>query len=383
MNPNSQLALHPDTEMLNAFMEKALAEHERGQILSHLAGCSRCRQVIYLAQEAAAEMEPAVAAPAARPAARPNSWFRSWQFAWVPAAALAAVVALAFFIHVRRAEVGSELARITPQAVPQSEVVTSAPPTLIQAAPPPTFAVQVQPAPRNLTATSPSAESRQPTHSAGQSSVAEVSVPTNASSEDAALAAGAPGSTYSAPGAVAESRQQPAAAAWQQNQLREAIASKVHTFEAKEMAKANANQSPKPEPTAGILTSSAPQFDAGSAPSASYEVSGRHGAAAGLAVYKAKPVVLPSGLPTVSTATAQQYVLSIDQAGTVFLSQDSGGHWDRVARQWTGRAITIRLQAAAKDKRSRAASSPETVFEIVNDQGQVWVSTDGRNWKAK
>ena len=65
MNSTSQLDSHPDAESLNAFAERALPERERGQIVAHLAECSRCRQVIFLAQQAIAEMEMA-AAPAAR-----------------------------------------------------------------------------------------------------------------------------------------------------------------------------------------------------------------------------------------------------------------------------------------------------------------------------
>jgi hypothetical protein len=391
MNTNSQLAIHPNAETLNAFVEQALAEQERGQILVHLAGCSRCRQVVYLAQEAAVEMEPAVAAPAANAAIRSDSWFRSWRFAWVPAAALASVVALAFLIHVRRTEVSSELAKVTPQAAPQAnspnEMATSAPstqPLAMKAAPPPAFAVSAPTSPHNPTAESPSAESRQLSLAAAQSSAAGTNEAANASSENAALSGGASGSDYSALGAAPESKQQPATAAWQHDQQRAATASQVHTYAAKEMAQANANQSQKPEPTVPILTSAPPLFDASPAPSASYEVSARHGAAAGLDAYKAKPVELPSGLPTVSTAAAQHFMLAIDQAGTVFLSQDSGGRWNLVARQWTGRALTVRIQAvAAKAKKSSAASSPGSVFEIVNDQGEVWISTDGRIWKAK
>ena len=53
MTPTPQLELHPDADSLNAFVEQALAGSEREQVQAHLAACSRCRQVIYLAQEAA------------------------------------------------------------------------------------------------------------------------------------------------------------------------------------------------------------------------------------------------------------------------------------------------------------------------------------------
>ena len=80
MNSNSQLEFHPDAESLNAFAEKALPERERGQIVAHLAGCSRCRQVIFLAQQADPEMEAAV--PVAHSTGRSGSWLSGTRLGW-------------------------------------------------------------------------------------------------------------------------------------------------------------------------------------------------------------------------------------------------------------------------------------------------------------
>ncbi len=41
---------HLDPELLNAFAEGVLPEHERQQCLSHVAECSRCREIVFLAQ---------------------------------------------------------------------------------------------------------------------------------------------------------------------------------------------------------------------------------------------------------------------------------------------------------------------------------------------
>ena len=95
MNSTPQLDLHPDADSLSAFVEQMLGAPEREQVLAHLAGCSRCRQVIYLAQQAAADAD----APAAQPATQPVSWFWNWRFAWVPAAAVAAALALVVTFH--------------------------------------------------------------------------------------------------------------------------------------------------------------------------------------------------------------------------------------------------------------------------------------------
>jgi hypothetical protein len=100
--------------------------------------------------------------------------------------------------------------------------------------------------------------------------------------------------------------------------------------------------------------------------------------------------------------TAQLHTLAIDRFGTLFLSQDSGGHWEPVTRQWSGRAVEVRIQeslnvngtAAAGAKAGSAeggsngssmdrAVAPPVMFEMVNDSDLVWVSTDGKTWNAK
>ncbi|MGA2964484.1 MAG: hypothetical protein ABSD96_22715, partial [Candidatus Korobacteraceae bacterium] len=47
------------------------------------------------------------------------------------------------------------------------------------------------------------------------------------------------------------------------------------------------------------------------------------------------------------------------------------------------------MEAKAADADNNMKSNPDgaaastTVFEIVNDEDRVWVSTDGKTWKAK
>jgi hypothetical protein len=119
----------------------------------------------------------------------------------------------------------------------------------------------------------------------------------------------------------------------------------------------------------------------------------RGAASAGMAA--AVPVHLPSGLAATSTASSGRRMLAIDKAGTLFLSDDARGPWQRVAAQWTGRAMLVRTKtepvpnaavagAIAGNGNSTvtasAAPAPSTVFEIVNDKDQVWMSTDGVVW---
>ena len=131
MSSPSQLDLHPDADSLNAFVEQLLTEPERAQILTHLAGCARCREVIFVAQRAVYAMEPeflvaAAAAPsvtlspAPAPAPAPaqiQAVPRPWRAASIPAAALAAAIALSVFAYVAHTREASELAG-TPRALP-------------------------------------------------------------------------------------------------------------------------------------------------------------------------------------------------------------------------------------------------------------------------
>ena len=111
----------------------------------------------------------------------------------------------------------------------------------------------------------------------------------------------------------------------------------------------------------------------------------------------AKPMQLPSGLASVSIASRGHFLLAIDKAGALFLSEDRGVTWERITAQWTGRAVAVRRQVAANDATqtapaaqngttgnssagSGAASPPPVLFELSNDKNQMWVSTDGRTW---
>ena len=78
-------------------------------------------------------------------------------------------------------------------------------------------------------------------------------------------------------------------------------------------------------------------------------------------------------------------MLAVDRDGAVFLSTDAGAHWNPVERQWTGRAVEVRAQMEVKAKADTATGESllQNVFELVNDQGQVWESKDGQSWKAR
>jgi len=92
MTTTPQYENHLDADQLSAFAEGALSAKERTLCLEHLAGCARCREVAFLANEAL---------PAEQ---KSPSSVRRFSLAWWPSlslagAAIAAVVGIAVLLH--------------------------------------------------------------------------------------------------------------------------------------------------------------------------------------------------------------------------------------------------------------------------------------------
>jgi magnesium-transporting ATPase (P-type) len=121
--------------------------------------------------------------------------------------------------------------------------------------------------------------------------------------------------------------------------------------------------------TIQTAAAAAPVMNAGAAPIAGFGTMANKTSTRALSLYAA---LLPSGLPAISRATRLTATVALDKAGAVFISTDSGGHWESVARQWSDKAVAVRMQ-----------TNTTGVYELVNDKGLVWVSTDGRIWTAK
>jgi hypothetical protein len=99
------------------------------------------------------------------------------------------------------------------------------------------------------------------------------------------------------------------------------------------------------------------------------------------------PVELPSRLPVASSASIGKRMLSLDGAGTLFLSRNAGKSWKKVHPQWTGKAVRIDLtadeSAKAKDKvEASGAKNASNVFQLTTDSGSQWTSKDGTHWRS-
>jgi hypothetical protein len=397
MNSTTQLEFHPDAESLNAFAEKALPEREREQMVAHLAVCSRCRQVIFLARQAASEMEMA-AAPAAYSAGRSGSWLSGWRLAWIPAVALASVVGLAFLVHGRQVQPGSEMARAVPQSVPQAEGSATEPAAKERdfsekAHAPVSHVLEQQPEIKVQSA---------PAGAAYVPAPAETVPPPASVSESVTVAAAPPGMTpgASAGQAVGMNEYKPVpvpearlphnmGAIYSSNATANYDATKAKMDEMTERDQANRKGGGRYAGSGGASNS---RLKKNVMPNSSYDAGAQITKNQFVAAREGKFVPLPSGLEIVSRVTTQNLTLAIDEAGALFLSRDSGSHWESVARQWTGRAVDVSVLPSSNGRSfvaapiNGAAATPAAqpeVFELRNDKNQTWVSTDGVIWTAQ
>ena len=416
MKATTQHDFHPDAESLSAFAEQALGARERGQVLKHLAVCGRCRQVVALAQGAGLDAE---ARPAAeeREAIQPSAWWRTWRFVWVPAAVAIAFAVASFSVYLKQLEQSRETIKIAEQNPPQNLATASTlPPQGAQQNPAPSAPTA---APR---AARPSAQSvkRAPAGAEpmppSQEHVVTAAMPSAIPVEpggierlEASREEPAPASEAASPGFVgtvstagqttAAYPPKPAVEAWQseQRQMAAASAPPRHLHAAKAVAPENVHgaEGGATGSSSEQVTASVDQLQTQAQPAA--RSSKRKQPPATTIVSGAmKAIHLPSGLPAVSVAAVGHRTIAIDEAGTLFLSEDAGDHWEIVPQQWTGHAVAARARVTSNaavapgsvaqgssSTDTGAAPAPASFFEILNDKSQAWVSTDGETWAAK
>ena len=389
MNPTAQSGMHPDAESLTAFAEQLLPAAERDQILVHMATCRRCREVVFLAQHAASEDQPAaVTGPATAKQRAP--WFSGWKWMWIPATAFAGLIGVAVVQHFRHAAPETQMtAKLSQTDALSSPQPAKAPATSPKLAIHPTEELQkaqpVRPSAVRDDAL-PRADKDQMKRLDEKKSIERNELAAGASgtpigaspgllggSVHGAMSAKAKSSPYDGPAAANQLQQQNLA---QQNVLQEpqdiaadaankpvmthaapASASQAVTVQAERMELA-----PKPASAAPPQVSSIPLSNL------KYD---------GLS--NAHKITLPSGLGVLSQASEASRSIALDTAGTMFLSEDEGKHWQPIHTQWTGRAIHVRTRPVATQ--AAALRAPQiTRFELVNEQLQTWVSYDGKTW---
>jgi len=359
----SQFVSHPDAEQLAAFAEQALGPQEHAQILEHVATCNRCRQVVFLASDAAAE-ESIVTDAEASAAAPRFHWFSGWRLAYLPTAALALVALTVAFLHFHRGA-PADLARL--QTPPASDAPVPAPksPQTAQT----TNQTTPQATVRHATTPPPAAMKIPPAQVPAQ--VADAFAPAAVSPAPAEIAA----ETSPAPGIAmlrspANTGQTPPPPPVQ-------LANKVAGS-----AYDTANTAPRGQ----VLKAASQRARAFSLESAAQSSTPADRAFSVMLPSTGR--TLPGGEAPVSLAQSAARTLALDRKGALYLSLDHGATWKPVVAQWIGRAVAVRFHAAAAAHSQQAAQPDHAApardfFEISNDAGQSWYSSDGVLWSAR
>ena len=89
MSKHLQSGRHPDADQISAFVDHALPEHEREEMLAHLAECTDCRETVALSLPAITNAPEAVK--------KSKSWF--WDFRFLLPAAAAALAVVLLYVH--------------------------------------------------------------------------------------------------------------------------------------------------------------------------------------------------------------------------------------------------------------------------------------------
>lgn len=415
MSVKNQHEIHPDAEVLSAFTEQTLGERERGEVLEHLAACGRCRQVVALAREAAGAE---VAAPRHAPA-RPRVWFRSWGLALAPVAAVAAAAVFAIYVHERDVERSAEMAKVEQQQASEKAPVPplASPELPAQAGPSPASPAE-KPTPMERAGAARRAPAAEPDETAAAPPHEAANAPLTSREEPAGTAGleghGTADGSYVPAEKPAGDRTQAEVTLYDEERKKEderemkatdkrLLAAKTTTPAGEHQpGSGNSGSGAAGSGTAGsteqvVVTDQELETQPAAPEGVGSLMKLRQGAFSGMRT--PNPVHLPSGLPTISIVHSSERMIAIDNAGTLFFSEDSGARWEPVTTQWTGRAVLVRKNPSPKHKEaaspaakrespgdtsgSGGMSDSDTVFELVNDQGQVWWSADGKTWTAR
>jgi Putative zinc-finger len=370
MSGNAQFDLHPDVESLNAFAEQALAGQERERMMAHLAMCSRCREIVFLAQK---ELEPKQAAAATAPTVERGPWFRNWRLAWIPLGALAAGIAVVYVTHTRHEESARQMAVVERQTSPVK------------------ITPQMAPLPEE------SAKRGETARKQARPEVAQAPPPAPAANEPAGALQKSLATTKTAADELKAAPER--TVVLKQPEPRE-VARETAPMAKRADKASGENPTRERDQALGAFVPMTQNEAAAASPAVrTFGVEGLKPTSR--AAYVAGQTGLPSGLAAISTAIAMRNVLAVDKAGGLFLSTNGGAHWENIGRQWSGQAVAVRTRKELKGNSDAAdagaadagaanagaaaagGGSSQAGFELVNDQGQVWVSPDGRTWKAE
>jgi Carboxypeptidase regulatory-like domain/Putative zinc-finger len=380
--------LHPDPDTLSAFVEGVLPEHERAQCLAHLADCSRCREIVFLAQDTPAAPVlgaipirrrlpmPLLAAAAAVCFAVLGIWFylRSKTEAPLPEQVAHAIVTPPPPEVQQPKPVGEKTAprvplRRVPEPVPPTPSPTPVPtPEVARAAPPPV----------NLESASVSA----PTPPPPPARTFQLEVAPVALSGISGIVTDPTGAVISR--ATVELRE--VAGNGIANAQSDASGNFKFTgltpgrYELRVTSAGFRLNSQQVEVTAEEMAAVTSTLQVGSAAEtvevqAASSMIQTESSSVSRRKQAAPPRPLPSKLPADTTVTRGKIMLSVDSSGALFYSGNSGKSWKAVKPLWAGKITDL---IAPPDVPEPGSAQ----FQLTIDSGADWLSRDGRRWYA-
>jgi hypothetical protein len=409
---------HPDADQLSAFAEHVLPDHERLETLAHLAECADCRHIVFLAQRAQETQAPLADAALGR-----FGWLRNWRNLWPVAAALACgLLVVAAFLQRRhstdvpqKSDIAFESAAPVPPSRAQlpQPVVPGVPPSgpapLPKSSTTARVASSLRPAPASPhsgVGGIASVHSDLATdHVTNNLSVFSPNAPaTGRQSANASSGSSSLGSVIGSPVAQAPPLQE------QKNNPLDVNGAQTVVLQSQNQLFSQQATAPR---SSSELSQSDIQHNAsqtvsipGAAPALQTEsavVSASVFSPATAAQAKSIRTPLPSKRPAVSTISNGLETLAVDSAGDLFICEDAGIRWRRVAHQWTGKAIKVSVASPASttqpvpgkslsagatastnfETATPAAVAPRVGFELTTDIGAIWSSPDGLVWKQR
>lgn len=403
--------MHPDADVLNAFMEGVLPDHERVACLAHLAECAHCREVVSLVGQAAADPVEAALAPG-----KPPFWRRFFQpFPVFTAAAVAIVLSFSVGIYrmIKSAEpkpvvtASASPAVETPSAEPEplsapQRAQTKTPPRAVvvkrerpadadAAAPPPASvpappqpqpaAIVPQPAaPTMAFAPRPATPERPPATAV----VGTVTDPTGAVVPNAQveLKNDASGATFPS---TANARGEFSIAGLTPGKYDLSISAPgfkkyekpLVDVPPQEIARLDSRLEVGAANEAVTVSSESPVLKSESGQAARPALAPLAGIVANARSRRPNEIVpaytLPDKSKPLSFAVQGKIVLANDSAGALFFSDNEGKSWKRVKGKWNGKVVRVMSPPVTP---GQAAA----VFELITEPVSTWLSADGRKW---
>lgn len=400
MKFTTQPGTHPDAEILAAFSEQLVSNSEREEILAHMATCDWCREVVFLAQIAMEAGEQAPVQPQASERKRSGSWFANWRFAWIPVAALAGVVGFAVVEHMRHAPTPET--RMAQNAAPAEISQRQADSKKVENPKPSSQLSREELKSKSIAPARRDRDAEEDLRSLDAKDIPAASQKKDEAVKetDSLREAAPPAATGGAVHGTFEARAKSSSIGGPlaQNQVQVQNNAQMQQNYSNEVQKPSAlsdsanipSAPPIQQPRASSQTVTveasdgpvpvAPVPGASSAISAmQLETENADLAGNNLAKDKGGKPPLPSNLGVLSKARAGKTIVAIDSAGSVFLSEDAGKHWQPVNPQWTGRPVLVKQRSSlAATGGLLKQSAPR--FELTTDNHEIWVSEDGKTW---